>query len=139
MSVHAPHQFGGCSIPELDLARAVAHREDIPLSDPGDRADVLVLGVHLTQLHDGTIRSVPDVDPHAEGHGHVVEAAPVHQVEVEVVQHVGSVKDLVGSRGNVPGVDSFGGCGFSCGIENFHVIHVSILGSWGLGLEGENP
>ena len=79
----------------------------LPNLNPADTADVFLLALLLEELQDGTVGRIPDVEAAAEGHGHVVEAGPVDQVEVEVVEHVGCVKDLLCSLRNLPLQESF--------------------------------
>ncbi len=69
--------------------------------DPADAGYVFLLDLPLAELQDGPVCRVPDKDAGAERHRHVVQARPVHQVQVEVVDHVRRVQDLLRGGGNL--------------------------------------
>jgi hypothetical protein len=73
----------------------MSNKEESGDLDPADAGDVLLLDLPLAELQNGPVCRVPDEDAGAERHRHVVQARPVHQVQVEVVDHVRRVQDLL--------------------------------------------
>merc|ERR1719186_1665830 len=120
------------------ISLAVSNRQNIPLLDPGDAGDVLLLYLLLTQLEDGPVLSVPDVNARTQSHGHVIQARPVHQVQVEVVEHVRGVQYLLGSRGHLAAVDGLGGRRFPGRVKNLHVVEMTFTRSRSFSFEREN-
>ena len=47
VSVHASHKLGSRSVPELDLAQAISHSQNIALFDPRHRADIFLFSFTL--------------------------------------------------------------------------------------------
>ena len=68
---------------------------------------------------------IPEVDVGPEGDGEVVVLAPVHQVEVVVVNDVGRVKNPLGDLGNVPG-ELLAGLRFARAIEDLQIVAVTL-------------
>ena len=68
-----------------------------------------------------------------EGDGEVVVFAPVHQVEVVVVNDVGRVKNPLGDLGDVTG-ELLAGLGLSRAIEDLQIVAVALWGRRRLGL-----
>ena len=82
--------------------------------------------------------SIPEVNVGPEGDGQVVVLAPVHEVEVIVVNYVRGVQDALGDLGDVAR-ELFGGLGLARAVENLEVIAVTLWGRGRLGLKRENP
>ena len=71
--------------------------------------------------------SIPEVDVGPEGDGEVVVFAPVHQVEVVVVNDVGRVQDPLRDLGNVAG-ELLAGLGLSRAVEDLQIVAVTLWG-----------
>ena len=90
------------------------------LSDPRDRGDILLLPLPLAELDNTSVSSIPNINPRCQGnlkilfisscfsddasYSNMIETAPIHEVEIEVVEHVRCIKDLFRSVNNCPGV-----------------------------------
>ena len=68
-----------------------------------DAANIIILILQLTQLMNLSSGSVPEVEVSSQSHGQVVVVAPVHQVEIVVVENVRSIQDSFRGLGNVSG------------------------------------
>ena len=71
--------------------------------------------------------SIPEVNVGPEGDGQVVVLAPVHQVEVVVVDDVGGVQNPLGDLGDVPG-ELLAGLRLSRAIEDLQIVAVTLWG-----------
>jgi hypothetical protein len=69
--------------------------------DPRERRDAVVGRLHRAELGDGGRRRVPQVHGAAERDGEHVVRAPVHQVQVVVVEQLGRVENALGRRRDV--------------------------------------
>ena len=76
---------------------------------------------------------IPEVDVGPEGDGKVVVFAPVHQVEVVVVDDVGRVQNSLRDLGDVAG-ELLAGLGLSRAIEDLQIVAVTLRGRRRLGL-----
>ena len=73
-----------------------------------------------------------------EGDGQVVVLAPVHEVEVVVVNDVGRVKNPLRDLGDVPR-ELLAGLGLSRAVEDLQIVAVTLWGRRRFGLIRENP
>ena len=85
----------------------------ITLFNPRHTRDILLLHFSLAKLENGAVRRIPNVDPRSERHRHMVKARPIHEMKIEVVQHVRSVQDFLGSGAHLAGVGGLGGDRFA--------------------------
>ena len=88
-------------VPDLDGVSSSPDGDVAAVSCPVDAGDVVVLVLALHELLDVAGAGVPEVHAGSESDGHSVVGAPVEEVEVVVVEHVGGVKDALGSLGHV--------------------------------------
>ncbi len=103
VAAHGAHLPLGRHVPQLRLRRGRADRQvRARVLDPRHGGDVVVGVGHRHELGDVAGGGVPQVQRLREGDGQHVGGAPVHDVEVVVVEQVGRVQDALGRRGDVP-------------------------------------
>ena len=103
MAVHGTELLASLNIPKLGAATG---RSDgnvcATLLDPGDGGDVgVVPTLEGAELLDITSTGIPKVDGLIQSDGQDVGIVPRQEVEVVIVEEVGSVEDAAGCRGDL--------------------------------------
>jgi len=95
VALEGADHLGLLHVPDLHGAGCEADADVRALLTPSDTRDEFVLLLDGQALREGGA-GVPDVELFGEGHGQHVRAAPVDQVQVEVVAQVLRVQHFVG-------------------------------------------
>mmetsp|Transcript_26814 Transcript_26814/g.77329 ORF Transcript_26814/g.77329 Transcript_26814/m.77329 type:complete len:409 (+) Transcript_26814:1431-2657(+) len=142
MAVHGTELLASLDIPQLSAATGRADGNvSATLLDPRDGGDVgVVPTLEGAELLDIAGTGIPEVDGLVQSNGQDVGIVPRQEVEVVIVEEVGSVEDAAGCRGDLT-AHELGGLalidhgGTRGGVQDLEVVDGVALGCWGLVLE----
>ena len=142
MAVHGTELLAGLDVPQLSAAAGRADGNvSATLLDPRDGGDVgVVPTLEGAELLDIAGAGIPEVHGLVQSNGQDVGIVPRQEVEVVIVEEVGSVEDAAGRRGDLT-AHELGGLalvdhgGARRGVQDLEVVDGVALGRWSLVLE----
>mmetsp|Transcript_29262 Transcript_29262/g.68542 ORF Transcript_29262/g.68542 Transcript_29262/m.68542 type:complete len:440 (-) Transcript_29262:250-1569(-) len=142
MAVHGTELLAGLDVPQLSAAAGRADGNvSATLLDPRDGGDVgVVPTLEGAELLDIAGAGIPEVHGLVQSNGQDVGIVPRQEVEVVIVEEVGSVEDAAGRRGDLT-AHELGGLalvdhgGARRGVQDLEVVDGVALGCWSLVLE----